>query len=62
MSRELDLIARQFSKKPVTILRKNLNLYGKSFEKEMRLFAKDTESIAKREKKGNLVLLSILSD
>ena len=62
MSREIDLLSREYSKKSCSVLRKDLNLYGKNLPIEFQQFARDVERIAKKEKQGSLVLIAILSD
>jgi hypothetical protein len=60
MSRELDLLAREFSKKPCTVLRRDLNLYGKNLRQEMAGFAKEVEKIAKKSKQGNVTIVAAI--
>jgi hypothetical protein len=62
MSRELDLIAKEFSKKPCTVLRKDLSLFGKNLHQEMAGFAREVEKEAKKTKQGNLMIISVLSE
>ena len=62
MSRELDLLAREFSRKPCTILRKDLSLFGKNLQQEMAGFSRDVEKEAKRTKQGTLKVTAILSE
>ncbi len=60
MSRELDLLAKEFSAKPSTVLRKDLSLYGKNLPQEMAGFARDAEKQAKRTKQGKLTIIAVL--
>lgn len=60
MSRELDLLAKEFSKRPCTVMRKDLNLYGKNLQQEMAGFARDVEREATKTKQGNLKLVAVL--
>jgi hypothetical protein len=62
MSRELDLIAKEFSKRPCTVMRKDLNLYGKNLQQEMAGFAREVEKEAKKTKQGKLMIISVLSE
>jgi len=58
--RELDLLARQFSKESASILRKDFSLYGKVFIAEMNSFVREVEKTAKKNKTGKVVLVAIL--
>jgi hypothetical protein len=58
--RELDLLAKQFSKESASLLRKDFSLYGKNFVSEVNSFAREVEKSAKKDKKGKVVLLAIL--
>ena len=58
--RELDLLARQFSKQTASLLRKDFSLYGKNFQSEVSSFAKEVERTAKKDKTGQVVLVAIL--
>lgn len=62
MSRELDLLAKEFSKKPCTVLGRDLNLYGKNLQQEMAGFAREVEKEAKRTKQGKLTVVAVLGD
>lgn len=58
--REMDLLARQFSKQSASLLRKDIALYGKNLLAEMNYFAKEVERTAKKDKTGQVVLVAIL--
>ena len=58
--RELDLLARQFSKESASLLRKDFSLYGKNFVLEMSSFAREVEKTAKKDKTGKVVLVAII--
>jgi len=58
--RELDLLARQFSKESASLLRKDFSLYGKNFVSEVNSFAREVEKTAKKDKTGKVVLVAIL--
>ena len=58
--RELDLLARQFSKESASLLRKDFSLYGKNFIAEVNRFAREVEKTAKKDKTGKVVLVAIL--
>jgi NADH/NAD ratio-sensing transcriptional regulator Rex len=58
--RELDLLARQFSKESASLLRKDFSLYGKNFIGEVNGFAREVERTARKDKTGKVVLVAIL--
>ena len=58
--KELDQLARQFSKESASLLRKDLSLYGKNIQQEMSNFARGVEKTAKKDKTGKVVLVAIL--
>jgi hypothetical protein len=62
MSRELDLLAKQFSKTPVTIVRKDLYLYEKNLITELVSFIREIERIAKKDKKNSITVIAILKN
>lgn len=62
MSRELDLLAKEYAKEPVTVLRKDIKLYGKSLVTELSPFIREVERIAKRYKSGEVTVIAILSE
>ena len=47
MSRELDLLAKQFSKTPATVLRSEYSLYQKDLVREATKFLREVEKVAK---------------
>lgn len=61
MSRELDLLAREFKNEPATVLRTDLNLYQTTVLAAATAFLKRVEQECKRQRKGRVVLLAILS-
>ena len=58
--RELDQLAKQFSKVSASLLRKDCSLYGKNFQSEVNSFAREVERTAKKDKTGKVVLVAIL--
>jgi hypothetical protein len=62
MSRELDLLAKEYAKEPVTVLRKDIKLYGKNLGTELSGFIKEVERTAKREKKGTITVVAVVKD
>ena len=62
MSRELDLLAKQFNKTPVTVLRSEYSLYQKDLVREATKFLREVEKVAKKEKSGQVVLVAALKE
>ena len=62
MSRELDLIAKEYAKEQVTVLRKDINLYGKNLTTELSGYLRDVERTAKKDKTGNVTVVAILKE
>ena len=60
MSRELDLLAKQFSKTPATVLRSEYSLYQKDLVREATKFLREVEKVAKKEKSGQVVIVAVL--
>jgi hypothetical protein len=60
MSRELDLLAKQFSKTPATVLRSEYSLYQKDLVREAKKFLREVEKVAKKEKSGQLVIVAVV--
>ncbi len=60
MSRELDLLAREFSKKPCTVLRTELNLYQTQINQAVAPFLREVAAQSKKEKSAELILVAIL--
>jgi hypothetical protein len=59
--RELDIVSRQFkSSQDATVIRKDVNLFGKELKKEIVPFVNEIEKIAKKEKKGNVIVLAVV--
>ena len=61
MSRELDLLAKQFSKTPATVLRSEYSLYQKNLVRETTKFLREVEKVAKKEKSGQVVLVAVVN-
>ena len=61
MSRELDLLAREFQKTPVTVIRTELNLYGANIQTAAGAFLRSVEQQCKKEKQSALTLIAILN-
>lgn len=62
MSRELDLLAKEYAKEPVVVLRKDINLYGKNLTTELSGYIREVERIAKKEKKGSITVVAIAKE
>ena len=60
MSREIDILAREFNKTSATVLRSDFSLYQRDFIKDGSKFVKEVERTAKKEKSGKVVLIAIL--
>ncbi len=62
MSRELDLLAKQFSKTSATVLRSEYSLYQKDLVREATKFLREVEKVAKKEKSGQVVLVAVVNE
>ena len=62
MSRELDLIAKEYAKEQVTVLRKDVNLYEKNLTTELSGYLREVERTAKKDKTGNVTMVAILKE
>ena len=62
MSRELDLIAKEFNKESATVLRSEYSLYQKDLVREATKFLREVEKVAKKEKSGQVVLVAVVKD
>ena len=60
MSRELDLIAKEYSKEQVTVIRKDINLYGTNLTSEISGYIREVERTAKNDKTGKVTVVAIL--
>ena len=62
MSKELDLIAKEYAKEQVTVMRKDVNLYGKNLTTELSGYLREVERTAKKDKTGNVTVVAILGE
>jgi hypothetical protein len=62
MSKELDLLAKEYAKEPVTVLRKDVNLYQRNLTTELSGFIREVERVAKKEKKGSVTVVAVVKD
>jgi hypothetical protein len=62
MSRELDILANEYKKKPATVIRKDVNLYGTNIQNATSSFLRTIEQDCKKEKQSKFTLLVIIPD
>lgn len=62
MSRELDLLAKEYAKEPVTVLRKDISLYQRNLTTELSGFIKEVERTAKKKKKGAVTVIAVVKE
>jgi hypothetical protein len=62
MSRELDLLSREYQSKKATVLRKELNLYQTSINTAASGFLRDIENQAKKQKQAKVLIIAIISE
>ena len=60
MMRELDQISKSFKENDASLLRKDFSLFEANLSVDAASFLREITAKAKREKKGNLVLIAIL--
>ena len=58
MSRELDLLAREFAKVPVMVMRTEINLYQTNIRSATAVFLKDIENNCKKRKQSKITLIA----
>ncbi len=56
MSRELDLLAKEFSKKPVTSMRTEVNLYQTNIQSATAQFLREVERESRKKRKSNFII------
>ena len=61
MSRELDILAKTFSKTSATVLRSEYSLYQKDLVREAAKFLREVEKVAKKEKSGQVVIVAVIT-
>jgi hypothetical protein len=59
--RELDLISKSLKNTDATLLRKDFSLFQANLSIDVAPFLREIAARAKREKKGNLMLIAILN-
>jgi hypothetical protein len=62
MARELELLAKEYAKNPVTVLRTNLNLYQSSISTVAAPFLKQVAAQAKKEKVSTVTIVAVIKE
>ncbi len=62
MRRELDLLAKEFSKKPCTVLRSELNLYHTQISQAAAPFLREVAAQARKEKSSAITLVAVIRE
>ena len=62
MARELELLAKEYAKNPVTVIRTNLNLYQSSIGTVAAPFLKQVATQAKKDKNASVTLVAIIKE
>ena len=60
MARELQLLAKEFERQPVTVIRTNLNLYQSSIGTVAAPFLKQVSAQAKKDKTASVTLVAVI--
>jgi hypothetical protein len=62
MSRELDILANEYKKKPATVIRKDVNLYGTNIQNATSSFLRSVEHECKKQKNSYVTFVVIISE
>ena len=62
MARELEILAKEYAKKPVTVLRTNLNLYQTPIGTVAAPFLKQVSAQAKKDKVSTVTLVAVIKE
>jgi len=62
MSRELDVLAKEFAKTPATVIRRDLSLYQTTMSSAASSFLREVESQCKKHKQANVVLVAVIPE
>jgi hypothetical protein len=62
MARELQLLAKEFDRQPVTVLRTNLNLYQTPISQAAASFLREIAAQAKKEKSTVVTLVAVIRE
>ncbi len=60
MQKELNALAKEFDRQPISVMRTNLNLYQKSMSTVAAPFLKQLTAQAKKLKSNELVLIAVI--
>lgn len=60
MSRELDLLAKEFSKTPVTVMQTEVNLYQSNIQSAASSFLKKIEQECKKQRQSTVTLIAVI--
>lgn len=61
MSRELDMLAKQYQKEKATVIRKDISLFRTSITTAAAGFLREVERQCTKEKQANFILVAIIS-
>jgi len=62
MSRELDILANEYKKKPATVIRKDVNLYGTNIQNATSSFLRSVEQECKKNKNSQITIVVIVNE
>ena len=62
MARELELLAKEYAKNPVTVLRTNLNLYQSPISTAAAPFLKQVAAQAQKKKVSTVTLVAVIKE
>ena len=62
MARELELLAKEYAKNPVTVLRTNLNLYQTPIGTAASPFLKQVAAQAKKDKVSIVTIVAVIKE
>jgi hypothetical protein len=62
MARELELLAKEYAKNPVTVIRTNPNLYQSSISTVAAPFLRQVAAQAKKDKTASVTLVAVIKE
>jgi hypothetical protein len=62
MARELQLLAKEFDRQPVTVIRTNLNLYQTPISTVAAPFLRQVAAQAKKEKVSTVTIVAVIKE
>ena len=62
MARELQLLAKEFDRQPVTVIRTNLNLYQTPISTVAAPFLRQVAAQAKKDKTASVTLVAVIKE